>query len=577
MNQCRKGDQGLKQFLKAGQVNITYEDLCAFVSASRHVDTPQVSLQLRRKLTYDLIGHNFFVVTLFTIASVCVKHPIFLQFLVPPENVGSVSQVIDYFNSVVWAGVCAFSSTGRSFADFCCFLDHVKSWNAQSGRISTESLYGELMMFVSTTDRNNHKLSVGNLDQIKTVQNSSVVPIAASLSAVQTIKTTGAKTLAIFEGQESKHDSRSFSTSFSDQSGEKKDVVYLPSGKALLGRNQKPILRSDLSFRADCGILIGPDSMTIFDEDGRPFTKRKLLVAADGKPALNEHHRLQKIEYEQVAQTKVTAKKVNNLLALMDAPVDIFAGQDGLPVTKSEVRDEHHMLARDSESEIYARKEVAHDNLSDLFACSEELFPKISFPPLTRSVAADSKPGLKEHHRLQKVEHEKQKNVRAEKVDNLFSIFDSPVDIFAGTSVTNSGVMNEHHTYAREVESENFVRKEVAKLNAAADSKSPSKEHRRPQKMEYEKQKKARPDTVDNLFANLDAPVDIFASEPVTNSGSIEEHHTLVCESQSKNFVRKEVAQDNLSDAFGFEKLFPVSGTENIRKSHHKSVLKHEF
>merc|ERR1719465_185540 len=111
----------------------------------------------------------------------------------------------------------------------------------------------------------------------------------------------------------SRHDSQSFSTSLSDQSGEEEDVVYLPSGKALLGRDQKPILRSELSFRADFGILIGRDSMTIFDEDGRPFTKRKLHVAADGKPALNEHNRLQKTEYEQVAQKKVTVDKVNNL------------------------------------------------------------------------------------------------------------------------------------------------------------------------------------------------------------------------------------------------------------------------
>jgi len=409
MNQCCDGDQELKQFLKTGQVNITYEDLCTFVSTLKRDDTPEVSLQLRRKLTYDLIGHNFFVVTLFTIASVCVKHPIFLQFLVPPENVGSVSQVIDYFNSVVCAGVCAFSHMERSFADFCCFFDHVKSWNAQSRQTSTESLFGELMMFVST--------------------------------------------------------------SLSDQSGDEKDVVYLPSGKALLGRDQKRILRSDLSFRADFGILIGRDSMTIFDEDGRPFTKRKLHVAADGKPALNEHNRLQKTEYEQVAQKKVTAKKVDNILAIMDAPVDIFAGKDGLPVTKGEVRDEHRMLARDLESESYVRKEVAEDNFGDLWACSEKLFSvggqgrpsKISDCPFTRRklhVAADSKPALKEHHRLQKVEYDKQKKVKEEFDDLLASL---------------------------ELESEDFVRKEVAKRNGGVDSKPALKEHHRPQKIEHKR------------------------------------------------------------------------------------------
>jgi len=205
-----------------------------------------------------------------------------------------------------------------------------------------------------------------------------------------------------------------------------------------------------------------------------------------------------KTEYEQVAQKKVTAKKVNNILAIMDAPVDIFAGKDGLPVTKGEVRDEHRMLARDLESESYVRKEVAEDNFGDLWACSEKLFSvggqgrpsKISDCPFTRRklhVAADSKPALKEQHRLQKVEHEKQKNVKTEEFDDLFASLDVPVHKFAGTPGTTGGVVNEHHTFARELESEDFVRKEVAKRNAGVDSKPALKEHHRPQKIEYKR------------------------------------------------------------------------------------------
>jgi len=61
----------------------------------------------------------------------------------------------------------------------------------------------------------------------------------------------------------------------------------------LLGRNQKPVWRSDLSFRANRGLLVGPDGMIVFDQDG-PFTKKKTCVAVDGKPALDGSHRLRR-------------------------------------------------------------------------------------------------------------------------------------------------------------------------------------------------------------------------------------------------------------------------------------------
>merc|ERR1712137_201822 len=108
------------------------------------------------------------------------------------------------------------------------------------------------------------------------------------------------------------HDLQPLSSVRSDQSGERKDIVCLLSGKMLLGRDERPIRRSDLSFV--CGVLVGPDSMVIFDEDGHPFKRRKLCMAADGKPALDEHHRLQRVEQEKVAQKRVKEKKVVNKL-----------------------------------------------------------------------------------------------------------------------------------------------------------------------------------------------------------------------------------------------------------------------
>jgi len=340
---------------------------------------PEVSLQTRRKLTYDFIEHNFFAITLFTIATVCVKHPIFLQFLMPPENAGSVSQVTDYFSQVDLAGPCAFNSKGRSFFDFCCFLDHISSWNAQSRPIaSTESLHGELFMFVS---KKRNKLSESQDEVNELGANARFIFSNATSSSSHDLSP-----------QTKLHDPRPVSSVLSDQSGEKKETVCLPSGKVLLGRDQKPIGRSELSF-ADCGVLVGPGSMMIFDEDGHPFTKRKLCIAADGKPALDEHHKLQKLEYEKVAQKEGPEKKVPNKpscskklfsvnvqerhRASLDGSGGIFSGRDGLPVAKDEVgrTDEHHRLARKLEYDQIVQKEAAEEKVNDLLACSEKLFP----------------------------------------------------------------------------------------------------------------------------------------------------------------------------------------------------------
>jgi len=336
---------------------------------------PEVSLQTRRKLTYDFIEHNFFAITLFTIATVCVKHPIFLQFLMPPENAGSVSQVTDYFSQVDLAGPCAFNSKGRSFFDFCCFLDHISSWNAQSRPIaSTESLHGELFMFVS---KKRNKLSESQDEVNELGANARFIFSNATSSSSHDLSP-----------QTKLHDPRPVSSVLSDQSGEKKETVCLPSGKVLLGRDQKPIGRSELSF-ADCGVLVGPGSMMIFDEDGHPFTKRKLCMAADSKPALDEHHRLQKVEHEKVVQREFSEKKVVNELscsqkfcpvssqerpkASSDGSGHLFSARDGLPVIKGEVdTDEHHRLTRKLEYEPVWR-ETAGEIVNDLLACYDEL------------------------------------------------------------------------------------------------------------------------------------------------------------------------------------------------------------
>lgn len=186
-----------------------------------------------------------------------------------------------------------------------------------------------------------------------------------------------------------------------------------------------------------------------------------------------------------VVQKKVTAKNVDTLLAILDAPVDISAGRDGVPVTKGRVTDEHHMLAKEMRSENIARKEVAEENLGDLLACSEKLLPgsgqgrppKISPHPFMRRklhLDADDKSALKEYHRLQKMEHNNvaQMKVATKKVDNLLAILDSPVDTLADDlPVNKGGVKDEHQTLARELDSEsivwkeNFVHEEVAEEN----------------------------------------------------------------------------------------------------------------
>jgi len=333
---------------------------------------PEVSLQTRRKLTYDFIEHNFFAITLFTIATVCVKHPIFLQFLMPPENAGSVSQVTDYFSQVDLAGPCAFNSKGRSFFDFCCFLDHISSWNAWNAQsrpiASTESLHGELLMFVS---KKRNKLSESQeMNELKANARfmSSNTPSSSSHE---------------LSPQTNLRDPRPSSSVLSDQSCEKLDFVRLPSGKVLLGRDQKPIRRSELSF-ADCGVLICPGSMMIFDEDGHPFTKRKLCIAADSKPALDEHNRLQKLE----VQREFPKKKVANELscsqkfcpvrsqerpkASLDGSGRLLSVRDGLPVVKGEVDTDEHRLTRKLEYKPMWG-ETAGEKVNDLLACYDTL------------------------------------------------------------------------------------------------------------------------------------------------------------------------------------------------------------
>jgi len=439
-----------------------------------------------------------------------------------------------------------------------------------------------------------HKLSVGNKDKINSVQNDNVVPIATHANAVWMMKR------AIRDGQASRHDHanlvsvscktkqseelpsrrsiifpsgeevrtklrepRPLKTSLSDQSGETSDIVRLPSGKVLLGRDQKPILRSDLSFRADCGVLIGPDSMTIFDEDGRPFTKRKLHVAADGKPALNEHHRLQKVEYEIVVQKKVTAKKIDTPLAILDSPVDIAAGRDGVPVTKGRVTDEHHMLAKEMRSENIVRKEIAEENLIDMLACSRELLPgsgqgrlsKISPHPFMRrklNLDADGESALREYHRLQKMEHANvvQTKVTTKKADNLLAILDAPADALAdegGLPVNKGGVKDEHHTLARELDSESIVRKETMEENPSD-------------------------------VLNLGLLNELHIGDNDGSLGSDQLHVTereqadaddqgLIRRLESENFVQKEVAQEtvtHLSVCSG--KLLVVGGHKRLSK-----------
>jgi len=391
MNLCRKGDQGWSEFLKSGQVQVTYEDLCILVSGLRRARRPDISLQTRRKLTYDFIRENFFVVTLFTIATVCVKHPIFLQFVIPPENAGNVGQVTDYFSQVDLAGGYAFSSKGRCFFDFCCFLDHVSSWTCPIA--PTESLHGELMVFVSMK-RNKLSQSHDEVNELGGSRN----PLGRHTN---TLLTSNARFIFPnapfsssheFSPQTELREPRPLSSVHSDQSGKKKEIVCHPSGKVLLGRDQKPIGRSDLSF-GDCGVLVGPDSMMIFDEDGHPFTKRKLCMAADGKPALDEHHRLKKLEQEKVAQRDIPEKKVSNKLSCsqkffpassqerdragLNGSGCIFSAIDGLPVNKGEVdgRDEHHRLTRKPQYERVVQKEVAEEKVNDLSVCSEKLVP----------------------------------------------------------------------------------------------------------------------------------------------------------------------------------------------------------
>lgn len=81
------------------------------------------------------------------------------------------------------------------------------------------------------------------------------------------------------------------------------------------------------------------------------------------------------MESEKFAPKEVTAKKVDNLLAISDTPVDIFASKDDLPVNKGGVMDKHHTLGRVLESENTVRKQTVEENLSDLLTCSEKLFP----------------------------------------------------------------------------------------------------------------------------------------------------------------------------------------------------------
>merc|ERR1712137_1161515 len=284
-----------------------------------------------------------------------------------------------------------FSSNGRSFFDFCCFLDHVSSWNVQSRQVaSTGSLHGELMMFLCMK---RNKLSESH-DEVNELGGSSN-PLGRRkniLDARFIFPNIPSSPSHELSQQAELHDLRPSSSIRSDQSGENKETVCLPSGKVLLGHNQKPIRHSDLSFR-DCGVLIGPDSMMIFDEDGHPFTKRKLCMAADGKPALDEHRRLQKLEYQKVVHREVPDKKVTKKpscskklipvsgqerhMASSDRSGHIFSGRDCLPVTKGEVdrTDEHHRLTRKLEYEEVVRKEVAEEKVNDLLVCSEKLFP----------------------------------------------------------------------------------------------------------------------------------------------------------------------------------------------------------
>merc|ERR1712007_1174 len=140
------------------------------------------------------------------------------------------------------------------------------------------------------------------------------------------------------------------------------------------------------------------------------FPRRELHVSADSKLTLKENHRLQKMEHGRVVQKEVTAEKVDNLLAIMDAPVDIFA--------------------EEMNSNNIVRNEVAEENLSDLLACSEKLLPVRgqARPP---KIATDSagRGGLPFTHAL------------AEKdLSNILSVLDDICGISKGTDdlpVTN--------------------------------------------------------------------------------------------------------------------------------------------
>jgi len=370
-----------------------------------------MSLETQRKLAYDFIRDNYPSVTLFTIANMCGKHPIFLKFLMAPENGDHEGCVADYFKKVDSAGKGTFSSKQKSIDDFCCFFDQVSGSKGKSRSIdSTGSLNSELMTFIDRKDASDKKVGVGNDAEIKVVlpqENGNVVPrVLSRARRAFTTKAALAKTqvgtasqsqilchvdvkpvielggkpiehieplsrpdiiLSAPSSPNCEHSTLQTPASShplapgvcADRHG-KKEVVCFPSGNVLLGRDQKPIWRSDLSFGINSGILIGPDDTIVFDEDGHPFKKKELCVAVDGKPALDGNHRLiKKLEYKKVVRKEIVERKGDDLvtrseklfpasdqsrpsevlqdMTILDVGGSVVLGRDGLPVTRDEV------------------------------------------------------------------------------------------------------------------------------------------------------------------------------------------------------------------------------------------------
>lgn len=423
---------GFDGILSSDKLGISYEDLCTFASVRSGNESADLSLETRRKLVYEFISYNFPAVTLFAIAEVCVKHPTFLDFLISPDSANNTNLVTDHFTQVILAGKSGFSSKPKSYDGFCCFLDHISSCNAtlmhrpctklapppRSANIvsgmkgpstscssDVTRMTKSVMMQVSTavqtsSEEGSNDLSLG-------VENPrSQRPPSCEGSPAQRLSSGSYRSSPLREMPRTMLPDLqmlSFGASRPRRGG--KEVVCFPNGNVLLGRDQKPIWRCELSFRAD-GVLIGPDNTMVLDEDSRPYTKNTLYVFTDGKPALDGDHRLiiklpDKQAVQEVAvqekpddsieplsdrSSETLPEKADCSISLLDRLCppdglsgpseilpdmtiwgdsgDIVLGRDGLPVTKGEVllsRNGDFLLCSDGHVVLISELQIGDD------------------------------------------------------------------------------------------------------------------------------------------------------------------------------------------------------------------------